>query len=153
VDHREVIPAGAATGHLALDEQEFVDWGERLGNAIMPPLVIAISGELGSGKTTLTRAICRGYGVTDEVTSPTFTLVHAYGGPRSRVYHLDLYRLRSSRELEALGWDDLLQELALIVVEWPERASDLMPAGHVPISLSHLANRPDRRLLYAGGHT
>src|SRR5437870_145415 len=102
--HAEPIPPLAAAGHLALDQAELIDWGERLGRAISAPLVIALSGDLGSGKTTLAQAICRGYGVLDEVTSPTFTIVHEYGG-RSRVYHLDLYRMRSARELETVGWD------------------------------------------------
>jgi tRNA A37 threonylcarbamoyladenosine biosynthesis protein TsaE len=59
----------------------------------------------------------------------------------------------SARELEALGWDDILAENALVIVEWPDRAAGLMPRGHVPISLAHLPERSDRRLLYAGGHT
>jgi tRNA threonylcarbamoyladenosine biosynthesis protein TsaE len=147
------IPPLAPASHLALDESELIGWGERLGRAAVPPLVIAITGDLGSGKTTLTRAICRGYGVTDQITSPTFTLVHEYAGGRSKVYHLDLYRIRSTRELEALGWDDILQDHALVIVEWPDRASSLMPHGHIPISLSHIADRPQHRLLYAGGHT
>ena len=151
--HHGAIPAQAAAGRLAVTERELIDWGERLGHSINPPLVIAIEGDLGAGKTTLTKAICRGYGVTDDVTSPTFTLVHEYRGTRSKVFHLDLYRLKSARELETLGWDDLLQENALIIVEWPDRATDLMPHGHVPISLAHVAERPDHRVLYAGGHT
>ncbi len=116
-------------------------------------MVITIKGDLGAGKTTLTRAICRGYGVTGDVTSPTFTIVHEYAGTRSKVYHLDLYRLRSPRELEAIGWDDMLSEKALVIVEWPDRAPELMPHGHVPIGLSHIVERPDHRVLYAGGHT
>jgi tRNA threonylcarbamoyladenosine biosynthesis protein TsaE len=152
VVYRGLIPPLAPGGKLALDERELTDWGERLGKAITPPLVIALEGELGTGKTTLARAICRGYGVTAEVTSPTFTLVHEYEG-RSKVFHLDLYRMRSPGELDRLGWDDMLQENALVIVEWADRAPALMPGGHVPISLSHLPDRPDHRLLYAGGHT
>src|SRR5439155_13269711 len=98
-------------------------------------------------------AICRGYGVVDDVTSPTFTIAHEYGGARSKVYHLDLYRVQSARELEAIGWYDILRDSALVIVEWPDRASALMPPGHIPISLSHLPEQPERRLLYAGGHT
>ena len=153
MEHHEPIPPLAAAGHLALNERELTQWGERLGRSAAPPLVIAIAGELGAGKTLLTQAICRGYGVAEEVTSPTFTLVHEYSGVRSKVYHLDLYRMRSAQELEALGWDDMLAENALVIVEWPDRAAGLMPPGHVPISLAHLPERPDRRLLYAGGHT
>lgn len=147
------VPDQAASGKLALSEGELNDWGERLGQAIRPPLLIAIEGDLGAGKTTLTRAICRGYGVTSDVTSPTFTLVHEYSAPRSKVYHLDLYRIGSAREVETLGWDEMLQENALVIVEWPDRAGSLMPRGHVPISLSHLPERPEHRVLYAGGHT
>ena len=148
-----VVPPLAAGGKLSLTEPELVAWGERLGRNIQPPLVITIDGELGAGKTTLTRAICRGYGVGAEVTSPTFTIVHEYESARSKVYHLDLYRLRDSRELETLGWDDLLAEKALVIVEWPDRATGLMPRSHVPIALSHVPERPDHRILYAGGHT
>lgn len=151
-DH-SVVPPLAAGGRLSLTEPELVAWGERLGRAITPPLVITIEGDLGAGKTTLTRAICAGYGVTGEVTSPTFTIVHEYQGARSRVLHLDLYRLKNARELETIGWDDMLHDNALVIVEWPERAPGLMPPGHVPISLSHVDGSPDHRILYAGGHT
>lgn len=151
-DH-PVVPPLAAAGHLSLTEPELVAWGEQLGQAIVPPLLIAIEGDLGAGKTTLTRAICRGYGVTADVTSPTFTIVHEYDAARSKVYHLDLYRLRQTRELETIGWDDVLRDRALVIVEWPDRAAGMLPHGHIPISLSHVAERPDHRVLYAGGHT
>jgi tRNA threonylcarbamoyladenosine biosynthesis protein TsaE len=148
-----LLPPLATAGRLAVDEPELIQWGERLGHAITPPLVITIAGELGSGKTTLAKAICRGYGVTDDVTSPTFTIVHEYTGSRSPVFHLDLYRMTAARELEAIGWDDLLQENALVIVEWPDRAMELMPPGHIPISLAYVPERPTHRVLYAGGHT
>lgn len=147
-----IIPPLAAHGRLACTEAELVAWGESLGRVAVPPLVITIAGELGAGKTTLVRAICVGYGVADEVTSPTFTLVHQYQAPRSTVYHVDLYRLSDPRELTNLGWDEMLAEDALVLIEWPERAADRIPHVHVPISLQHLPDEPDRRLLYAGGH-
>ena len=147
------MPPLAAGGKLSLGESELVAWGERLGRNIQPPLVITIEGDLGAGKTTLARAICRGYGVPTDVTSPTFTIVHEYEGGRSKVYHLDLYRLKDPRELVTIGWDEILAEKALVIVEWPDRAQTLMPPGHVPISLSHVAGQPDHRILYAGGHT
>lgn len=150
--HEPIIPALADKGHLALDESELVDWGERFGRIAQPPLVVTITGDLGAGKTTLAKAICHGYGATDEVTSPTFTLVHQYAAMRSTVYHLDLYRLRSPDELTNIGWDEILSQDALVLIEWPERAGNLLPHAHVPISLQHLPDHPDRRLLYAGGH-
>jgi len=150
--HDPIIPPLADKGHLALDEAELIDWGERLGRVARAPLLVTITGELGAGKTTLARAICRGYGVTDEVTSPTFTLVHEYAAARSPVYHLDLYRLRTPDELTNLGWDEILSQDALVLVEWPEHAGNRLPHAHVTISLQHLPEHPDRRLLYAGGH-
>jgi tRNA threonylcarbamoyladenosine biosynthesis protein TsaE len=85
-----------------------------------------------------------------EVTSPTFALVHEYAAPRSRVFHLDLYRLEREAELTNIGWFDILASGGLVLVEWPERAGALLPADHVPIDLEHIAGDPDRRLLLAG---
>jgi len=152
VAHDPIIPALAAHGHLAVDHDALVIWGERLGQAAAPPLVVTISGDLGAGKTTLAQAICRGYGVREDVTSPTFALVHRYDAPRSPVYHLDLYRLRSPAELTNIGWDEIVSAEALILIEWPDRAGDQVPRLHVPISLQHLPDDPSHRLLYAGGH-
>src|SRR5678809_182884 len=151
MEHEPIIPPLAGKGHLALDETELADWGERFGHIAQPPLIVTITGELGAGKTTLAKAICRGYGVTEDVTSPTFALVHRYAAPRSPVYHLDLYRLESPADLTNIGWDETLAEDALVLVEWPERAADRVPRMHVPMSLQHLPNDPTRRLLYAGG--
>lgn len=151
-DRPPLVPPLADRGHLALTEAELVDWGERFGRAVRPPLTVTLQGELGAGKTTLARAICRGYGVREEVTSPTFTLVHEYDGSRSPVYHIDLYRLRGPREVSDIGWEDIMASDALRLVEWPERAGSLLPADHVPLLLQHLPNDPGRRLLYAGGH-
>jgi tRNA threonylcarbamoyladenosine biosynthesis protein TsaE len=141
-----------AGGRLALTESELVDWGERLGRQIVPPLLITLEGDLGAGKTTLARAICAGFGVRDDVTSPTFAIVHSYDAPKSPVYHVDLYRLDGPRDLQNIGWDDMIQSDALLLVEWPERAGALLPAAHLPIQLEHVEGAPDRRLLYAGGH-
>lgn len=149
--HDSIIPALAGRGSLACTEDELIAWGEQFGRVASSPLIVTISGELGAGKTTLARAICRGYGVTEDVTSPTFALVHRYAAPRSPVYHLDLYRLESPEELTNIGWDETLSEDALILIEWPERAVDRIPRIHVPMSLQHLPGDPTRRLLYAGG--
>jgi tRNA threonylcarbamoyladenosine biosynthesis protein TsaE len=150
-DH-EVVPPLAREGRSALTEEELVEWGRRLGRQIVPPLLITLDGDLGAGKTTLARAICEGFGVRDEVTSPTFAIVHVYEAPKSPVYHVDLYRLDGPRDLQNIGWDDMVQSDALLLIEWPERAGELLPADHVPIQLRHLEGDPDRRVLYAGGH-
>jgi len=150
--HGPLVPVLADHGELAMDEAELRDWGRRFGRAARAPLLVTLAGELGSGKTTLVQSICEGYGVTGEVTSPTFALVQEHDAPRSTVYHLDLYRLDRPEQLEALAWDEILDARALVLVEWPDRAGDRLPGGRVTLSLQHLPDDPGRRLLYAGWH-
>ena len=151
--HGPLIPPLAERGALAMSESELREWGRKFGRSAHAPLVVTISGELGAGKTTLVQAICAGYGVTDEVTSPTFALVHEYRAPRSPVHHLDLYRLDRPDQLDEIAWDELVSARAVVLIEWPERAGDRVPAGHVSLTLQHLPDDPDRRLLYAGWHS
>jgi tRNA threonylcarbamoyladenosine biosynthesis protein TsaE len=122
-------------------------WGEALGTRLDPPQVVTLAGDLGAGKTTLVQAICRGYGVTEPVTSPTFALVHEYDAPRSRVYHLDLYRLRGAHELANIGWEDALASRALVLVEWPDRAIGELPASRIALTLEHVPGARDVRRL------
>lgn len=147
---RHLVPPRAERGRLLLTEAELRDWGEKLGGASSPPLVIALSGELGTGKTTLVQAICRGYGVAEEVTSPTYALVHQYSSPKSPVYHIDLYRLDSADQLTNLGWDDIITSHSLILVEWPDRAGERLPSNHVPIDLEYVPGDDSHRILLAG---
>ena len=148
--HRHIVPPRAERGHLTLSETELKAWGEELGRAAAPPLLITLTGDLGVGKTTLAQSICRGYGVTDEVTSPTYALVHQYSAPKTAVYHVDLYRLESPDQLTNIGWDEIVAARALILVEWPERAGTRLPDDHLPIDLDYMAGDPARRILLAG---
>ena len=148
--HRTVVPPDAPRSRIALTREELVAWGEAFGRAARAPLVVTLAGELGAGKTTLAQAICRGFGVRDDVTSPTYALVHEYRAPGGRVFHLDLYRLKHEDELTNIGWDDLLAaDDALVLVEWPERAGGRLP-GHVPIDLEYAPDDDARRVLLAG---
>lgn len=148
--HHPIVPAFAQRSRIALTEPELIAWGERFGRAASAPLLVALSGDLGAGKTTLTKAICHGYGVTESVTSPTFALVHRYASPRGPVYHLDLYRLRSPDELTNIGWDDIVAEHALLIVEWPGNAGGRLPPAHVSLDLEHVPDDVSRRILLAG---
>lgn len=145
-----LVPPAAARSHLAVTQDELVAWGEAFGRSAQAPLVVTLAGDLGAGKTTLAQAICRGYGVTEPVTSPTYALVHEYLSPRGAVYHLDLYRLESPAELDALGWDEIVGTHALVLVEWPSRADERLPAGVVTLDLEHVPGDDGRRLLLAG---
>jgi tRNA threonylcarbamoyladenosine biosynthesis protein TsaE len=103
-------------------------FGEALGRGLAPPAVIGCSGELGTGKTTLIQAICRGLGARELATSPTYALVHHYETALGRpVYHADCYRLRSPEEARDLGFDDMMREGAIVLIEWPERAGAWAP--------------------------
>jgi tRNA threonylcarbamoyl adenosine modification protein YjeE len=123
-------------GELTLPD---LDATARLGAGIAGGLktgdAVALWGDLGAGKTTLARAILRALGVTDEVPSPTFTLVQSYD-TKPRIAHFDLYRLKSVREMEELGLEDALVEGA-VLVEWPERAPEVLPPDALHIRLKH----------------
>lgn len=152
MNRRDLLPALAPQGRLAVTEGELTDWGRRLGRQITPPLVITLDGDLGAGKTTLAKAICEGFGVLDDITSPTFAIVHEYHAPKAPVFHVDLYRLEKPADLQNVGWDDIVQADALILIEWPDRAGSLLPPNHLPIQLDYVDGDPGRRILYAGGH-
>lgn len=125
--------------------EEMTRWGEALGASLEPPCVITLEGDLGAGKTTLVQAICRGYGVREAVTSPTFALVHEYHSQHSPVYHLDLYRLSGPEQLANIGWEDALGSRAVTLIEWPDRAQQELTAPTHAISLAHVPGKPDLR--------
>lgn len=148
--HRHIVPARADKGQLKLTEKELRHWGEELGRSVTAPLLITLTGELGVGKTTLAQAVCLGYGVQEEITSPTYALVQEHTAPRSAVFHIDLYRLDSSDQLTNLGWDEIIASRSLVLVEWPERAGSRLPEDHLPIDLDYVEGDPTRRILLAG---
>jgi tRNA threonylcarbamoyladenosine biosynthesis protein TsaE len=132
-------------------EEETIALGERLARALPQGATVLLIGNLGAGKTTLAKGIVQGLGAApaDEVSSPTFTLIHEYGSPPA-VYHVDLYRLDSARDAATLGLDELFDGPALVIVEWGERFPELMPLGHIEIRLRTLAD-DQREIEIAGG--
>jgi tRNA threonylcarbamoyladenosine biosynthesis protein TsaE len=103
--------------------EETTALGRKLAAGMLPPKIILLRGNLGAGKTTLVKGIAAGFGAAaeDEVTSPTFTLVHECRGPAATLYHIDLYRVDTQRELETLGLDDLMTENSILLIEWGEK--------------------------------
>jgi tRNA threonylcarbamoyl adenosine modification protein YjeE len=108
--------------------------GARIAGALRPGDTVALSGDLGAGKTTLARAILASLGVTEAVPSPTFTLVQSYDTPHLSVSHYDLYRLKSEGEMDELGLEDAL-ELGAALIEWPERAGNRLPRERLTVTL------------------
>ena len=132
---------------LGLSELEA--WGETFARAQLLPCVITLSGDLGTGKTTLARALCKGFGVRDvnAVTSPTFAILQEYAADGFSVAHADLYRLKNDSELDALGWDEIVDSAQALIVEWPERATRSWPVGAVHIVLSYAGSNLATRTL------
>lgn len=129
---------------MRLDAAALTRFGEALGRTLRPPAVLGFSGELGAGKTTLVQAICRGMGAQVPATSPTYALVHRYETAVGPVYHVDCYRLRVPQEARDLGFDDMVREQAIVLIEWPERAGPWAPAVDRLFRLQHAAD-PDAR--------
>lgn len=125
--------------------EETIERGREIGAGLTPPILILLSGELGAGKTTLTKGIVSGLGAAreEEVTSPTFTLVHKYDG-RARVYHVDLYRVSGFHDLETLGLEDLFSENAVVIVEWPDRLTLRTDWPVLRVSLEHVSEETRR---------
>jgi tRNA threonylcarbamoyladenosine biosynthesis protein TsaE len=110
------------------DEAATLAYGAALARQLRADELVFLSGEMGTGKTTLARGILRGLGFTGSVKSPTYTLIEPYEIGGIRIYHFDFYRIKDAEELEYLGLDDLLGESAIKLVEWPERAFGRLPA-------------------------
>jgi tRNA threonylcarbamoyladenosine biosynthesis protein TsaE len=120
-------------------EEETIALGERLALTLPQGATVLLIGNLGAGKTTLAKGIVQGLSAApaEEVSSPTFTLIHEYGSTPA-VYHVDLYRLDHARDAATLGLDDLFDSRALVLVEWGERFPELMPADRIEIRLRAL---------------
>ncbi len=129
--------------------EETVAFGRTLSDLLAPPKMVLLRGDLGAGKTTLVKGIAAAYeaAVEEDVTSPTFTLVHEYRGPRANLYHIDLYRIDTVRELETLGLDDLRSENSILLIEWGEKFPRL--EWDVEIALSR-AGENGRRIKVRG---
>lgn len=126
--------------------EETIELGRRLAAELRPPKLVLLRGDLGAGKTTMVKGIAEAFHAAsqDDVTSPTFTLIHEYRGPDASVYHIDLYRLETQRELETLGLDELIaDERNVVLIEWGEKFPRLVKERDVEIAIERTG--PDSR--------
>jgi tRNA threonylcarbamoyladenosine biosynthesis protein TsaE len=131
--------------------EETIAFGRTLTELLAPPKLVLLRGDLGAGKTTLIKGIAAAFDAADEedVTSPTFTLVHEYRGPRAKLYHIDLYRIDTQRELETLALDDLRSDDSILLIEWGEKFPQLVRERDVEIVLER-AGENARRITITG---
>ena len=127
-------------------EEETIALGERIAGELPARAAVLLIGNLGAGKTTIAKGIVKGLGAAppEEVSSPTFTLIHEYGAG-GRVFHVDLYRLEDAREAATLGLDDLFDREAVVLIEWGERFPQLMPQYRIEIRLRAADPQSDER--------
>ena len=120
--------------YLTRSEEETISLGERLALRLPSKAVVLLIGDLGAGKTTLAKGIVKGLAAAapEDVSSPTFTLIHEYG---SAVYHIDLYRLDEEREVEGLGLEEIFEREAVVLIEWGERFPGLIPDNHLEVEI------------------
>ena len=127
--------------------EETIAFGRTLGELLAPPKLVLLRGDLGAGKTTLVKGIAQAFeaATEEDVTSPTFTLIHEYRGPNATLYHIDLYRVDTPRELQTLALDDLIAPDSILLIEWGEKFSRFQRERDVEIQLESIGEN-DRRI-------
>jgi len=127
-------------------EAETIELGRKIARELPPRAVVLLIGNLGAGKTTLAKGIVNGLGAAEieEVASPTFTLIHEYGG--GKVFHIDLYRMEDARDVATLGLEDVFDREAVVLIEWGERFPQLMPLERVEIRIE-AADNDERKIV------
>jgi tRNA threonylcarbamoyladenosine biosynthesis protein TsaE len=128
--------------------QETIALGRELASQLSPPKLVLLRGDLGAGKTTLVKGIAEAFQAAsqEDVTSPTFTLIHEYRGPQVKLYHIDLYRIDTQRELDTLALDDLMAEDSILLIEWGEKFERFGRERDVEIGLERVGES-ERRVL------
>ncbi len=136
--------------YYSASERETEALGQALADRLSPGAVAAFTGDLGAGKTAFVRGMARGLGISQRVTSPTFTIVNEYEGGRLPLFHFDLYRLGSSDELFDIGWEDFLRRGGICAVEWSENVADALEPDTVFIDIRR-GNGPEERVITIEG--
>jgi tRNA threonylcarbamoyladenosine biosynthesis protein TsaE len=126
--------------------EETIAFGRTLAQMLTPPKLVLLRGDLGAGKTTLVKGIAEAFhaAAEEDVTSPTFTLIHEYRGPAVNLYHIDLYRVDTPRQLETLGIDDLISDNSVLLIEWGEKFARFVRERDVEIVLERVAENKRR---------
>lgn len=127
------------TTYTTHSADETTELGRQLAAQLKPGTIVLLRGDLGAGKTTLVKGIAEGFQVAraEDVTSPTFTLIHEYRGPEVTLYHIDLYRIDTQRELDTLALDDLMTAKSILLIEWGEKFERFARERDVEVAIEH----------------
>src|SRR5579884_2204923 len=128
--------------------EETIVVGRELASLLTPPKIVVLTGDLGAGKTTLVKGIAQGFraAAEEDVTSPTFTLIHEYRGPSATLYHIDLYRIDTPRELDTLALDDLITDSSILLIEWGEKFPRFQRERDIEIALTRVTQH-ERKII------
>jgi tRNA threonylcarbamoyladenosine biosynthesis protein TsaE len=120
--------------------EETIAFGSELASLLAPPKIVLLRGDLGAGKTTMVKGIAQAFHAAEQedVTSPTFTLIHEYRGPEVAVYHIDLYRIDTEKELATLAIDDLIDDRSVVLIEWGEKFERFRRERDVEVTIARL---------------
>jgi tRNA threonylcarbamoyladenosine biosynthesis protein TsaE len=134
--------------------EETIALGRSLARILAPPKLVLLRGDLGAGKTTLVKGIAEAFQAAsaDDVTSPTFTLIHEYRGPKVNLYHIDLYRIDTPRQLETLGLDDIITDDSILLIEWGEKFKRFERERDIEIALTRVDDKFDEPVPHSENH-
>ncbi len=135
---------------LIRNEEETKKFGRQLANHLKPGSVVALIGDLGTGKTTLTKYIGQGLGIDEIITSPTFTVIQEYRNSKIPLYHFDVYRLQSEHELLELGYEEYFYGEGITIIEWADKIQNLLPEDAISIHMYYGETEGQRRYLVEG---
>ncbi|MDI6765720.1 MAG: tRNA (adenosine(37)-N6)-threonylcarbamoyltransferase complex ATPase subunit type 1 TsaE [Bacteroidota bacterium] len=131
---------------ITQSEDETISVGFQFGETLTPGSVVALFGDLGTGKTRLIKGLCKGLGVAEHVSSPTFTIVNEYHGKCCKIFHFDFYRMNSITELKEIGFDEYIYNDGVCVIEWADRVEKLLPPDRFNVFLKLGANENEREI-------
>lgn len=142
------MKTGAMKTFQTHSAEETTALGRRLATELKPGSIVLLRGDLGAGKTTMVKGIAEGFQAAkaDDVTSPTFTLIHEYRGPAVTLFHIDLYRIDTQRELDTLALDDLMTAQSILLIEWGEKFARFAKERDVEIAIEHKGG--DERMVF-----
>lgn len=122
--------------YISYTTEETEEFAAKLAKTLSGGEIITLDGDLGAGKTAFVRGLAKGLGITDRVSSPTFTIVNEYRNGKIPLFHFDVYRISSSDEMYDIGWDDYISQNAVVVVEWSVNISDILDMKHISVNIS-----------------